>query len=1048
MTTVRRRATLPCVRRLGLLLPSVALIGCQSATEARVRLHTDVEHTAGLRVAMWAGGTTEAQGPAVVSTEGPWSRDGVIGSIHLVPRDDNRESSVSLRAVLAVDGQDPATCSAGNPRCIVSTRRLRYLKHKRLTVPVGIYRRCLGAVCGPDTTCNAQGACVPDAVDPDACVADDGCVLPGDPPTPPGIVAGGIDGGSDGPAPEVPIAPVPQPSFLDLDPRRGIVTGAMDLGAPEVLPRGGTLVARELRWTGAEPTTQPVRVPPLQRTYAFLGDYRPPQGSEVLEVRNVVVDAQGIEVVSQPALLRGDNYVRRLDIAAGTGADSIAQAVPLLVNSKLMVLTRAPDNRVSVRLCTNAGTQCVGKALPVDVLLAHISADVDPQDTSRGLLLAGTDPRTGLIAAVRCDLEATSCTAATFPTKPAQTGPAIARIDRATHDSVIVYGRQTPSALSFTGARCPSSGAACSEIPSALVSPDSEGGGNILVDDVVTQPQGSLRVVGRASFLASAEQVFKSTCTATACTSALESPISEGGSQYFGSTTLYDAPRDEVISISRKDAGDQLFLRRCVNVVGQPLLACTDGIKFAQFPGLLSATASFVGPPNGTAARAVAVLANTTGPWRLLLCDDSGCDGRKLDEALGPSAIGEGGLVAGGTVAAPEVRIVAPNIDLGGAPSHVRLDDNLKVQSLSTVTGVSNLAGSVRQDVDGESRMGVAYDADGRIVVTATNPTIGDRVSVFRCDREGAQCSHFPVQSTESSGRSNSVGFAGLPLFDAKSNRFVVLTADRRSGASGDRSGRPSAFFCDGRLETCSFLDVVLGRTASTWSAPQGALMDLGPSRGIRIVSAGHEFDKGGNLVRVASCELNGGDCGLDARTWGIGTVAAVTTDGSILIQRSPPQGLERCSFETTSCTSLGEAPRDSVLASTIVRYAPTTSGAMTLAVGRAVGSTTRISVVLGKLPGPTVAGRASFAAPVGAIKVGLVFDQARDRAYALVGTNAAAQLLRCNVTTASCDVLLEGAGLLRAEPSLSLRPDGKRLFVAIGDDANNGRPSLLAFDL
>jgi hypothetical protein len=36
----------------------------------------------------------------------------------------------------------------------------------------------------------------------------------------------------------------------------------------------------------------------------------------------------------------------------------------------------------------------------------------------------------------------------------------------------------------------------------------------------------------------------------------------------------------------------------------------------------------------------------------------------------------------------------------------------------------------------------------------------------------------------------------------------------------------------------------------------------------------------------------------------------------------------------------------------------------------------------------------------------------------------------------------------LRAEPALSLRPDGKRLFVAVGDDANNGRPSLLVLDL
>jgi hypothetical protein len=508
-----------------------------------------------------------------------------------VPRDDNRESELSIRAVLSLDGQDPATCAPGNPRCIVSTRRLRYLKHKRLTVPVGLYRRCLGVSCASDATCNAQGACVPDALDVEACAADDGCVLPGDPPTPPGVIVAPSDAGADAPSAPIPLAPVPRPVFLDIDPRRGLVNGVMDLGDPEPLTRGGTLVARELRWVGA-PGAAPVRVPVAQRSYAFLGDYRAPSGADLLEVRNVVTDALGREVVSEPATLRGDNYVRRLDIAAGTGADSVAQTVPFLANGKLLVLTRAPDNRVSLRTCTAAGTQCTGKSLPTDLQLGRIFADVDPLDLSKGLLLTGTDPRTGRLTALRCSLDATTCDAIAIPkAEPIFANRIIGRIDPITHDAVLVYGSDGAAQIQeFSFLRCPSSGAACTTHAPVLPAPDAE---TATIDDVVIAPAtGIIKIVGRA-FLSEAISIYRATCSAQSCSTSLDdAPFTEASSEGAYATTLYDIDFNEVVSLT--PATGLLTARRCSGAGGK--LSCAQFGAIAH-SDLQAVSASFVGPP-------------------------------------------------------------------------------------------------------------------------------------------------------------------------------------------------------------------------------------------------------------------------------------------------------------------------------------------------------------------------------------------------------------------------------------------------------------------
>jgi hypothetical protein len=727
-----------------------------------------------------------------------------------------------------------------------------------------------------------------------------------------------------------------------------------------------------------------------------------------------------------------------LDIAAGSGADSVSQALPLLTTTKLLVLTRAPDNRVSIRICSLAGTQCIGKQLPGSPPLARIFADVDPLDSSRGLLVTGINPETGRMSAVRCDLEATACTVIAIPKAPPVDATRIlGRIEPSSHDAVLVFGGDGDAPVrGFATLRCPSSGAACTVRSEDFPAPTAEG---TAIDDVSVGPMpGAITVVGR-TFEAAALSIFRSHCDASGCKHSLtDATMTESFSEGLNGTTLYDAPLDDAISLVPTGNGT-VQLRRCSGATGK--LNCTPlgGPIAAEVSPF---AISFIGPPVATNKRPIAILARSVLAWNLLRCTDAGCTGANLEGALGSTQLGEGAIASGGTSDAPEVRIVAPNADLAGAPSHLRMNGALNALSVSTIGGNKSPAGSVRQDLGGESRMRIAYDASGKIVVTATNPTIGDRVSSFRCDSEGASCVHLPLESVEGAGRSNGVGFGALPLFDQNTSRFIFLTSDRRSGSGTLRAGRTSAFFCDGTIGSCSFLDVVLGRSLSSpWGPPEGAVVNLG-ARGRRVVSAARD---GGGQVRVATCEVGGGDCSIEQHAWGEGNVALVEADGAIVVQRSN-LSVERCPLATAGCEPIGSPPRDGV--PSVLRYATSSQNITTMAGTRDTKDARRISVVFGQLPGASVIARLNFTVGNAPYKGSLVVDEARSTIYALVGTQGVARLLRCKVGSGTCDVAYESSGLLRAEPALSLRPDGKRLFVAVGDDANNGRPSLLVLDL
>ncbi len=179
MSTPLRR---PAV--LGLVLVA-AIASCQEPTQITLVVRTNVPYRANVTMAMWSstsGRIAPGTAPQAIYSE-PWLSDGLLGDLVVTPGR-SKDEPLTLRVVLGV-GRDPSQCSDANAKgCIVARRRLSFVPHTRLRVPVVLWLACDGVVCGDDETCNYVGKCVPATVDPGACSSPEGCVLPGDPPGP------------------------------------------------------------------------------------------------------------------------------------------------------------------------------------------------------------------------------------------------------------------------------------------------------------------------------------------------------------------------------------------------------------------------------------------------------------------------------------------------------------------------------------------------------------------------------------------------------------------------------------------------------------------------------------------------------------------------------------------------------------------------------------------------------------------------------------------------------------------------------------------------
>jgi alpha-tubulin suppressor-like RCC1 family protein len=173
---------------LGMVATFTAGFSCRDATQARVGLRTNVPFAPGMAVALWAG--PSATGPALSRTEAAWSDNGTIGDIVVTPAQ-QRDEALTVRVTMGI-GRAPEECpEAGGSGCVVARRKLRFVPHTALRIPIVMYQACIGVRCEGDTTCSASGACVSANVDPNTCQTESGCTLPGD------DVAPAVDAGAD-----------------------------------------------------------------------------------------------------------------------------------------------------------------------------------------------------------------------------------------------------------------------------------------------------------------------------------------------------------------------------------------------------------------------------------------------------------------------------------------------------------------------------------------------------------------------------------------------------------------------------------------------------------------------------------------------------------------------------------------------------------------------------------------------------------------------------------------------------------------------------------
>ena len=174
MVTILRRLVL-----LGLVLVA-PVTSCQEPTQTTLTVRTNVLYQAKVTtMAMWSSTSGRVAPEPQFAKDWPWLSDGHLGEMVFTPRA-SKDESWTFRVVLGV-GRDPAQCTDSDSKgCIVARRKLSFVPHTRLRVPVVLWLACKGVVCPEDETCDHVGKCVSASVDPDACSGPEGCTLPGD----------------------------------------------------------------------------------------------------------------------------------------------------------------------------------------------------------------------------------------------------------------------------------------------------------------------------------------------------------------------------------------------------------------------------------------------------------------------------------------------------------------------------------------------------------------------------------------------------------------------------------------------------------------------------------------------------------------------------------------------------------------------------------------------------------------------------------------------------------------------------------------------------
>ncbi len=194
--------------RRTLLLTCLALCGCLEPTQVTFKITTDIPCEQVSAVAITAGleGETEKADPITVVKS--CTSDGMVGAIgtYAVTPAASRSVRASFKAVVgvgAIDVESECTASNGYRGCVVARRRINFVAHRALVVPVELFLVCKDVQCDQNSSCNRVGRCVNSLVDTEQCSSDNVCndtvTTPGEglpcfnsPTTPPDLFCSGL----------------------------------------------------------------------------------------------------------------------------------------------------------------------------------------------------------------------------------------------------------------------------------------------------------------------------------------------------------------------------------------------------------------------------------------------------------------------------------------------------------------------------------------------------------------------------------------------------------------------------------------------------------------------------------------------------------------------------------------------------------------------------------------------------------------------------------------------------------------------------------------
>jgi hypothetical protein len=196
LTFVQRRRRL-IIFGSALIVIAIGASSCREPTNVLIETFTDIPYQNGRTVSYFAGkpGTTEFRTvDADATLDRPWSSSS-IGTLTVVPEGDDDDVTVTLKLVMGV-GRPTTECTAPTyPGCVVARRRIRYVPHARLKLPISLYANCIGVPCDSDSTCNVLGRCVSSIP---SCNGDT-CVVEGESASSPPTIEGGVSIDGAGP---------------------------------------------------------------------------------------------------------------------------------------------------------------------------------------------------------------------------------------------------------------------------------------------------------------------------------------------------------------------------------------------------------------------------------------------------------------------------------------------------------------------------------------------------------------------------------------------------------------------------------------------------------------------------------------------------------------------------------------------------------------------------------------------------------------------------------------------------------------------------------